>query len=61
MENVTVCNDGIIKNITSLNYDEFQSLIEYINNVIFKNNHPEYICHFDCKIIKKTLTLMRFL
>ena len=60
MENVTVCNDGIIKNILSLNYNEIQSFIEYINNVIRKNNHPEYVYIFDCKIIQKTLTLMHF-
>lgn len=60
MENVTVCNNGIIKNILSLNYDEFQCFIEYINNVILKNNQREYIFHFDCKIIKKTLTMMHF-
>ena len=60
MENVTVCNDGIIKNILSLNYDEFQCIIEYINNIIRKNNHPEYVFHFDSKIIKKTLTMMHF-
>ena len=60
METVTVSNNGIIKNILSLNYDEVQSIIEYINNVILKNNHPEYEFHFDYKWISKSIYFYEF-
>ena len=60
METVTVSNNGIIKNILSLNYDEFQSIIEYINNVILKNDHPEYVFHFDYKWISKSIYFYEF-
>ena len=42
MEEVRYSKEGITKNILSLNYDESQSIIEYINNVILKNNDPNY-------------------
>ena len=60
METVTVSNDGIIKNILSLNYDEFQSIIEYINNVILKNKDPEYVFYFDAKLLRKTVNFFQF-
>ncbi len=60
METVTVSKDGIVKNILSLNYDEFQSIIEYINNVILKNDNPDYVFSFDYKLLRKTVSFFQF-
>lgn len=49
MESVKVSKKGITKNVLSLNYDEITTIIEYINNVISKNNDDDYRITFDMK------------
>ena len=52
MEDAHISNEGIIYNILSLNYTILTMLMEYINNVISKNNHEYYKIRFNLK--KKT-------
>ena len=42
MKKVEASSSGIIKNILSLNYDELDTIKEYLNNVLSKNNDPNY-------------------
>ena len=49
MEEAHVSNEGIIFNILSLNYTLLTMLMEYITNVISKNNDENYQIRFDLK------------
>ena len=53
MEKVIVSDEGIIENILTLNYTIETCFIEYINNVILKNNDPKYTFSIDYKRIKR--------
>ena len=60
MESVKVSQKGIINNILSLNYDEFTSVIEYVNNVITKNDSPNYRISFDMKSVRGGTEIFTF-
>lgn len=49
MEKVKISHEGITKNILSLNYNIQTMIMEYINNVISKNNEEDYKIIFSVK------------
>lgn len=42
MTDVTVDNNGVLKNLLAGNYSDEQIVFEYLNNVLSKNKHSEY-------------------